>query len=106
MQTIEGILKEELKRLREATKSYRGEIEKLPRGSIQYKKINGVLYPYLAFRRSGKVVSQYLGRLSKEELEALKKDLELRGEYERLLREVRRNRARVEGMIHGKRSAV
>lgn len=106
MQTVEGILKEELKRLGEAEKSYRREIKGLPRGSIQYKKIKGVAYPYLAFRRGGKVVSQYLGRLSKEELKALKKGVEARGRYQRLLNEVRRNRARIERMVYGKRSAV
>ena len=106
MQAVEGILREELERLREAERSYEREIKKLPRGSIQHKKIKGVVYPYLAFRKGGKVVSQYLGRLPGGELEALKKGIELRGKCERLLREVRRNRSRIERMIRGKRSAV
>ncbi|MBI3615834.1 MAG: hypothetical protein HY211_04875 [Candidatus Omnitrophica bacterium] len=106
MQSVEGILKEELKRLGEAEKSYRRELKKLPRGSIQYKKIKGVPYPYLVFRKGGKVVSKYLGRLPKEELEALKESIKLRGRYQPLLSEVRRNRFRIERMVYGKRSTV
>ena len=106
MQSVVGILKEELKRLGEAEKSYRREIKKLPRGSVQYKKIKGGVYPYLAFRKGRKVVSQYLGRLPKEEFEALKKGIEVRDRYRRLLSEVRRNRSRIERMVHGARSTV
>ncbi len=106
MKSVEGILREELKRLGETEKSYRREIRKLPRGSIQPKKIKGVVYPYLAFRKGRMVVSQYLGRLSKGDLEALRKGIELRVRYQRLLSEVRRNRSRIERMIRGKRNSV
>ena len=106
MESVEGILREELKRLKEAEESYRREIRGLPRGSIQRKKIKRASYPYLAFRMGKKVVSQYLGRLPKEDLEKLSKNIELRRRYERLLGEVQGNRLRIKRMIYGRRSAA
>ncbi len=50
MGTLDGILKEELERLAAAAKSYLREIKKLPKGSIQIKRIKKIAYPYLVVR--------------------------------------------------------
>lgn len=96
---LPNIKKEELERLREAGKSYQRELKRLPRGSIQRKKIGKAMYPYLVFRQGKRVVSQYLGRLSSEELARLRDGIQLRRRYERLLRDVRQNATHVEKMI-------
>lgn len=106
MQTVEGVLREELERLKEAEKSYEVQIRKLPKGSIQEKRIKGRPYPYLALRKGGRVVYQYLGRMPDRRLSALQRDLEQRRQYERMLRAVRRNIVRIERMIRGKRRTV
>lgn len=106
MKSVEGVLREELERLKEAERSYEEQIRKLPKGSIQQKKIKGHLYPYLALRKSGKVVYQYLGRMPEKDLSALRKGLEQRRRYERMLKEVQQNIVRVEKMIRGRGRSV
>lgn len=106
MGSLDAILHEELQRLRAAEQSYRREIRKLPRGSIQCKRIKGRGYPYLAFRKAGKVIYRYLGRLSHDTLEVMQREIAQRQQYERLAAEARRNRHRLEKMTHGSRRAV
>ncbi len=99
MKVLEGILKEELARLRATEKGYRRELRKLPKGSIQKKRIKGSLYVYLSFRENEKVVTRYLGRVSAEELKKLEQDADLRKKYERLLREVKNDQKRIARMV-------
>lgn len=106
MGAVEEILKEELKRLKEAEKSYQKQVEKLPKGSLQYKKIKSRSYPYLAFRKGNKVVYQYVGALSKPELASLKVKIKQRHRFQQLLRQVRVNKLKVERMLYGKRRSV
>ena len=91
MKTMEGILKQELIRLKETEKSYLHEISRLPKGSLQKKRIKGVDYPYLVFRNGPKVISKYMGHLSAPDLKKMGEDLGLRRKYVGLLREVRQN---------------
>ena len=101
MKVLKGVLNEELARLKAVEKSYLRELAKLPKGSIQKKRIKGVLYVYLAFRKGERVVTSYQGRPSQDELKKLGETVDLRKKYERLLREVRNNQRRIERMIHG-----
>ncbi len=101
--SIESILREELERLQEAQKSYRREIDSLPKGSIQRKKINGSAYPYLMFRVGKRVNSRYLGGMPKDRLEQLQKDIELRHKREEMLNKVRKNIFDINRMIHARR---
>lgn len=103
MGTLDGILKEELERLVAAEKSYLREIKKLPKGSIQIKRIKKIAYPYLVLRQGKKVISTYLGQRSMHELEKLKQVIAQRKKYERHLKEVKHNIKRISRMIHGKR---
>ena len=99
MKVLKGVLNEELARLKAAEKSYLRELRKLPKGSIQKKRISGALYVYLAFRKGERVVTSYLGRPSQDELKKLGETVDLRKKYERLLREVRNNQRRIARMI-------
>jgi len=103
---VEEILKEELARLQDAEKSYRREIRALPKGSIQRKRIKGRVYPYLVFRSGRRVVSRYLGRLLKKDLEKLAKEIASRHKQEQMLLQIRRNIVRIRQMLYGRRSAV
>src|SRR3989338_2146011 len=89
---LEGVLKEESSRLKEAEKSYLREIRKLPKGSFQKKKIRGILYAYLVYREGAVVIRKYLGRFSKGKYSDLQEQIEQRQKYEKLLRAVKRNR--------------
>ena len=104
--SLEEILKEELGRLGEVIGSYRREVQNLPKGSVQRKKIRGHVYPYLAVRDGDKVRYRYLGQLSREKLEELGKSIELRRRYRQLMGEARGNKARIERMLYGKRRSV
>ncbi len=99
LKSVNGVLKEELSRLRAAERSYVREIKRLPKGSIQKKKISGKVYPYLNYRKGSKVVSKYLGNLSKEELRSLSDTIALRRNYSDKLKEVRENIVNLERMI-------
>lgn len=103
MGTLDGILKEELARLVSVRKSYLREIKKLPKGSIQIKRIKGIAYPYLVIRKGEKVVSEYLGRWSDRKLDELKQAIIQRRKHERHLKEVKRNIKRISRMTRGKR---
>ena len=106
MKGIEGVLKEELDRLLELEKSYMREIKSLPKGSVQQKKIKGHSYPYLVCREADDVVYAYVGKLSKPELAKLGSGIEQRRKFESLLREVRRNIARLKKIVYGRKRAV
>jgi len=100
---VEGVLKEELARLQSAEKSYLREIRRLPKGSLQKKRIKGIPYAYLVFRKEKVVIRKYLGRPSESELKQLKGKIQLRQKYEKLLRALRRNQKRISQMIYGYR---
>ncbi len=99
MKVLKGILKEEEERLKEAQGSYEREIAKLPKGSVQLKRIKEKNYPYRAYRKGKQVVFEYLGSLDSEELNGLRQKIELRQRYEKMLREVRVNLKEVKRMI-------
>ena len=50
MEILNGILKEELERLKSLKKHYAQEMSKLPKGSLIRKKINGNIYYYFNYR--------------------------------------------------------
>ena len=106
MKAIDGVLKEELERLLELEKSYLREIKALPKGSIQQKKIKKKSYPYLVCRDGSDVIYDYLGKLSKAEINKLESGIEQRRKFEGLLREVRRNISRLEKIVYGRKRTV
>lgn len=101
MKTMEGILRQELARLKETEKSYVREIKKLPRGSLQVKRIKGYEYLYLVSSKHSKLGYRYLGNMPEEELQKLKEDIALRKKYQGLLKEVRQDIKRITKITHG-----
>lgn len=106
MKTMEGILKQELLRLKETEKGYRKQIVRLPRGSLHEKKIKGRVYLYLVSSRNSKLSYQYLGGMPEEELAKLKDEIDQRKKYQSLLKEVRQDIKRITKIINGKKRAV
>ena|SRR3989338_6714706 len=103
MKTMDGILKEELARLKVTEKGYAREIRKLPKGTIHEKRIKGHLYPYLVYSKGSKVIYRYVGKLADAELAKLKDDIALRKRYQKLRYETCQNIRRIEKILHGKR---
>ena len=103
---VEGILKEELARLRSAEKSYLREIRKLPKGSLQLKRIKGIPYAYRVYREGKVVIRKYLGRPQENFFKQLKEKIELRQKYEQQLRAVRQNQKRIWKMVYGNKRAI
>ncbi len=70
MEVLINSLLEELRNAKHAYKSYKEELENLPKGSLQVKEINGSRYYYLVFRENGKHISKYLGKeLNRKDIE-------------------------------------
>ena len=103
---MEGILKEELLRLKETEKGYIREIKKLPRGSLQAKRIKGRVYLYLVSSKNSKLSYQYLGSMPEGELQRLKEDIALRKKYQGLLKGVRQDTERIQKILHGGKRAI
>jgi|SRR3989338_5813866 len=101
MNSLQGILKEEERRLQAAKRSYKHEIAKLPKGSIQIKEIKGKAYAYLVYRNGEKVMSEYAGQPSSPGVKALRAQIQDRHRFEMGLKEVVKNQRRVKRMLRG-----
>ena len=80
MSVLKKALKEERQRLKAMLMTYKKEIATLPKGTIQYKNINGKVYPYLTYRDIGangekKVRTVYI---KKQDLDQVLRKLEKR----------------------------
>jgi len=100
LEILNGVLKEELERLRKLKKSYEEKITEFPRGSLVKKNIKGNIYYYLNYRKGKKGVFEYLGKLKKEELEKMKKEIEERRKLEKLKQQVRKDIKKMIKMIN------
>ena len=106
MDSMNGILKEELSRLKEAEKSYRREIAKLPKGSFQEKKIKGIVYHYLVKSKASEIKYQYIGHWPSNKIEKIKKDMSLKKKYQAMLREVIKNKKRIMRIVRVRKRSV
>ena len=97
---MKGVLKEEYQRLKSLEKSYLREIAKLPKGSLQQKRIKEVRYPYWVSSHQSKVRYRYVGNLPESKLKLLKERLVLRKKYQALLKDVRQNKKQIEKILH------
>jgi hypothetical protein len=100
MEILDGVLKEELERLKELVRNYEQEISELPKGSLVKKNIRGHIYYYLNYRKEGKGIFEYLGKLNKNDLDKLKKKIKDRRELEKLNRSVKKDIRKLQKMIH------
>ncbi|NLZ90937.1 MAG: hypothetical protein GX918_03350 [Clostridiales bacterium] len=90
MSIIKNVLMEEFERLERMEKSYRDKVNKLPKGALIVKNINNRQYNYLVYRENQKVIQKYL-KLSDKEIEELKKKIEQRRKFEKILREIKKD---------------
>ena len=100
MEILNGVLKEELERLKELEKNYEEKIAKLPKGSLIKKNIKGNIYYYLNYRQGKKGVFEYLGKLKKEEIDKIKKEIEERRKLEKLKQQVKKDIKKMIKMIN------
>jgi len=86
---IEGVLRDEVQRLRDMEKAYADKIASLPKGSLQQRLISRHSYVYLKFRdEAGKVVQKYIGAMDSEQAQLIRKQIEMRQKHEAALREI------------------
>ena len=85
MSIIRNVLIEELERNQEMQKSYKGQIEALPKGKIILKKIKNREYYYLLYRDHGKVKTDYLGSKDKFDTDEIQKNIDKRRYFQETL---------------------
>ena len=103
METLNGILTEELNRLKSLKKSYEHNLYKLPKGCLIEKEIKGHIYYYLNYRESKKSIFKYLGKLSDEEISQIKNKIEERRKIKRLHIHTKNNIMKIGKMSHAKK---
>lgn len=106
MKTMEGILRQELLRLKQTENGYARAISKLPRGTLQEKRIKGIIYLYLISSRNSKLTYKCVSGFPEGELAKLKADIALRKKYQVLLKEVRKDIKRIVKVLHVKKRSV
>lgn len=88
MNYLSATLKRETKRMSVLREVYEGQLETLPKGSLRVRERGDKKYFYLAYRKSGKVVSDYLGN-DEAALATLKEQIERRRCIENLLKSIK-----------------
>lgn len=104
MGPIKSVLKEELSNSLRMVKGYERELSKLPTGSLIKKHIKGHEYYYLVFRKNGKVMFDYKGKLTKEEIDQYKSIKQRRAQYRKLLSQVNKQIKFLRKSLRGKES--
>ncbi|MCD4655816.1 hypothetical protein K8T06_17995 [bacterium] len=100
MSVVQHILREEYDRLQELVSFYSEAIEKLPKGSISWKKRNDKIYAYLVYRDHKKIKFIYLGKENSEKAVEISRHIEARKEKEKLLRQVKANLKEIKKALH------
>ncbi|MHB1253197.1 MAG: hypothetical protein ACYCZ1_03425 [Candidatus Humimicrobiaceae bacterium] len=103
METLNGILIEELSRLKSLQKKYDHDLCKLPKGCLIEKEIKGQLYYYLNYREGKKSIFKYLGKLSDEDISRIKNKIEERRKLRGLYAQTNKNISKIEKMSYGKK---
>lgn len=73
---------------------YTKELEKLPRGKITPKNVNGNTYYYLYYRDGKKVVSKYIGK-DEDSLTKIRELLVRRSQIEELIKKLKEEKAQI-----------
>lgn len=81
MDSIKGVLIEELENSRRLLKQRLAALASLPKGSLVSKKIRKGVFHYLAIREGGKVRFHYKGKLGAAEVERYGDAKKLRKKY-------------------------
>ena len=73
---------------------YTKELEKLPKGKITPKVINGKSYYYLYFRDGEKIISKYIGK-DENDLIILQEQLARRNQVEEIIKKLKEERMKI-----------
>ena len=103
MEIFDGIVEEELNRLKSLKRQYELELKGYIKGCLIEKNIKGHIYYYLNYRDNKKKVFKYLGKLSEDEVSDIKKKIEKRRNIKKLYIQVKQNIKRLEKISNGKR---
>ncbi len=98
---IKSVLKEELANSQRMRRRYEQALRRLGKGSLVRKRIGGHSYYYLAMREGERVRFRYLGKLSAQERQERLAQHRKRGQYRRLLREVKQQIRFLERSLRG-----
>ncbi len=105
MKVIKSVLEEELANSLAMAKSYKRELDKLPKGSLVQKKIKGHSYYYLVIRDAGRVRFIFKGKhVSEKEIERSRQAKEFRAKYRKLLSEDKKQIKFLRSVLRGKKS--
>lgn len=88
MNSIQDVLREELEYELKMLEQYRRVVDDLPRGSLWKKIVNSRVYYYLAYREGRKVKFDYIGKLSDENLKAMREKIGKRKRYKILIKDL------------------
>lgn len=94
---INSVVKNEAIRNEQMTREYEKLISELPKGSLICRKNE---YYYLKYRKDGKVCDEYIGK-DPEVVEKVKKQLEQRKHYEKMLSELKREQKTITKILVG-----
>jgi hypothetical protein len=103
MAMVFDILEEEKRRLLSLKKRYQQQLSELPRGSLSKKKRWSREYLYLAYRVSGKVKFDYIGRVDSDAAQDVAAKVHRRKDLEEKLAQVEQNLDEVERGLRGRR---
>lgn len=103
MEILNSVLKEELNRLKELKKKYEQEISKFPKGCLIKKEIKGHAYYYLNYRGGDKAYFEYMGKLSKDDLEKWERKIRDRNKFRNLNMQAKNDIKKLEKMVYGKK---
>ena len=99
---IKGVLAEELKNSLMMQKDYERSLRKLLQGCLARRVIGGRAYYYLVHREGQKVVYQYKGKISSEEIKKYQDAKKKRGQYRKLLSRAKKQVRYLKGALRGK----
>ncbi len=102
MEIFDGIIEEELNRLKNLKRQYEHELSGYIKGCLIKKNIKGHIYYYLNYRDNKKKVFKYLGKLGESEVSDIKKKIEKRRNIKKLYSQVKMNIKRLERISNGK----
>ncbi len=97
---LKEIITEEFHRNLLMQRQYEVEIKKLPKGTIVIKKVGNNEYAYLKYRNGRKTITDYIGR-DQDEIRELKKQIQKRRHFERMLSELKKEVRFVEKITGG-----
>ena len=95
MSILEGVLQEELQRLRANIDAYEEKLSALPKGYLYVQTKNGHAYCYRKWREGNKILSNYLGEDGSPEADQARADYSERKRIESALRKLRKEETRL-----------